>query len=118
MIRELVPSDDAILRKRAVPFNFENPQEDPEKLKVELLNAMVKYEGVGISACQIGVDLKVFAMRFNGDAVVCFNPRITQQTEETTYIREGCLSFPGLFFTVERSYGINCSVCNDEVTEM
>ena len=74
MIRELVPSDDAILRKRAVPFNFENPQEDPEKLKVELLNAMVKYEGVGISACEIGVDLKVFAMRFNGDAVVCFNP--------------------------------------------
>ena len=79
---------------------------------------MVKYEGAGISACQIGVDLKVFAMRFNGDAVVCFNPRITQQTEETTYIREGCLSFPGLFFPVERSYGINCSFCNDEGTEM
>ena len=70
---------------------------------------MVKYEGAGISACQIGVDLKVFAMRFNGEGIVCFNPRITQYTPETTYIKEGCLSFPGLFFSVTRAYGINCT---------
>ena len=108
-MRDLVLEDDPILKKRCRPFDFENPQEDPEKLKNELLEAMVKYEGAGISACQIGVDLKVFAMRFNGDAIVCFNPRITEYSEETTYVREGCLSFPGLFFSVTRAYGINCT---------
>ena len=48
-------------------------------------------------------------MRFNGEGIVCFNPRITQYTPETTYIKEGCLSFPGLFFSVTRAYGINCT---------
>ena len=106
-MRQLVKEDDPILRKRAELFNFDNPQEDPVKLAEELLDAMVKYEGMGLSACQIGVDLKVFAMRFNGDGIVAFNPRIIDKTGETTYIREGCLSFPGLFFPVTRSYGIN-----------
>ena len=106
-MRKLVQEDDPILRKRAEPFDFDNPQEDPEKLAEELLDAMVKYEGMGISACQIGVDLKEFAMRFNGDGIVAFNPRITKTEGPETYITEGCLSFPGLFFPVTRSYGIN-----------
>ena len=106
-MRKLVQEDDPILRKRAELFDFDNPQEDPEKLAEELLDAMVKYEGMGISACQIGVDLKVFAMRFNGDGIVAFNPRITKTEGPETYITEGCLSFPGLFFPVTRSYGIN-----------
>ena len=42
-MRELVLEDDPILRKRAVPFDFDNPQEDPEKLTEELLDAMQKY---------------------------------------------------------------------------
>jgi len=103
-MRDLVLEDDPILKKRAISFDFDNPQEDPEKLTDELMDAMQKYEGIGLSACQIGVDLKVFVMRYNGGGIVCFNPRIVQYSPETTYIKEGCLSFPGLFFPVERAY--------------
>ena len=106
-MRELVLEDDPILRKRAEPFDFDNPQEDPEKLTDELLEAMQKYEGMGLSACQIGVDLKVFVMRYNGGALAMFNPRIVEYSPQTTYITEGCLSFPGLFFPVERAYGVS-----------
>ena len=106
-MRELVLEDDPILRKRAPLFDFDNPQEDPEKLTEELMDAMEKYEGIGLSACQIGVDLKVFVMRYNGGALAIFNPRIIAYSPETTYIKEGCLSFPGLFFPVERSYGVS-----------
>ena len=113
-MKELVLEDDPILQKRAVPFDFDNPQEDSKKLKEELFEAMVKYDGIGLSACQIGVDLKVFVMRFNGDAIVCFNPRITHYSEETSYISEGCLTFPGLYFPVTRSYGINCTYATEE----
>ena len=108
-MRDLVLEDDPILRKRGQPFDFDNPQEDPKKLKEELLDAMVKYEGLGLSACQIGIDLKVFVMRFNGDAICCFNPRINDYSAETSYMREGCLTFPGLFFAVERAHRINCT---------
>ena len=113
-MKELVLGNDPILKKRAVPFDFDNPQEDSKKLKEELFEAMVKYDGLGLSACQIGVDLKVFVMRFNGDAIVCFNPRITDYSEETTYMSEGCLTFPGLYFPVTRSYGINCTYATEE----
>ena len=103
-----------ILQKNSQEFNFENPQEDAEGLKNELVKAMVHYKGMGISACQIGVDLQVFAMRFNEEAIICFNPNITQYSEETTYINEGCLSFPGLFFPVHRSQFINATYANYE----
>ena len=108
-MRNLVLEDDPILKKRGQPFDFDNPQEDPEKLKKELYEAMIKYEGIGLSACQIGIDLKVFAMRYEDDVICCFNPRINDYSEETTYMREGCLTFPGLFFSVERAHGINCT---------
>ena len=117
-MRQLVLEDDPILRKRCQPFDFDNPQEDPIKLTEELLDAMVKYEGMGLSACQIGVDLKVFVMRFNGDAIACFNPRINHYSEETTYMREGCLSYPELFFPVTRAQGINAIYSGKEGDEM
>ena len=117
-MRDLVLEDDPILSKRGQLFDFNNPQEDPIKLTEELLDAMVKYEGLGLSACQIGVDLKVFVMRFNGDAIACFNPRIEHYSKETTYMREGCLSYPGLFFPVTRAQGINTKYSNKEGDEM
>ena len=90
-MNDLVLEDDPILRKKCQPFDFENPQVDPIKLKEELIRAMVKYEGLGISACQI-----------------------IHMTEETTYMREGCLTFPGLFFPIERAKGINCTFAVDD----
>ena len=117
-MRDLVLEDDPILSKRGQLFDFNNPQEDPIKLTEELLNAMVKYEGMGLSACQIGVDLKMFVMRFNGDAIACFNPRITEYSEETTYMREGCLTFPGLWFPVKRAHGVNVTFANEDGENM
>ena len=117
-MRDLVLEDDPILSKRGQLFDFNNPQEDPIKLTEELLDAMVKYGGLGLSACQIGVDLKVFVMRFNGDAIACFNPRINHYSEETTYMREGCLSFPGLWFPVERAHGVAVTFANDDGENM
>jgi len=113
-MKNLILEDDPILSKRGQIFDFNNPQEDPIKLTEELFAAMVKYEGMGLSACQIGVNLKVFVMRFNGEGIACFNPRIEHYSEETTYMREGCLSYPGLFFPVTRAQGINTKYSNKE----
>ena len=111
-MRDLVLEDDPILRKRCRPFDFDNPQEDSQKLADELVGAMYKYEGLGLSACQIGVDLKVFTMIYDDKPIACFNPRITDYSVETTYMREGCLSFPGLWFSVQRHYGVSVTFAN------
>ena len=117
-MRNLVLEDDPILRKRCLPFDFDNPQEDPKMLTVELVEAMYKYEGLGLSACQIGVDLKVFSMIYDDKPIICFNPRITEYSEETTYMREGCLTFPGLWFPIQRAHGVNVTFANEEGENM
>ena len=117
-MRNLVLEDDPILRKRCQPFDFDNPQEDPKKLAKELVEAMYKYEGLGLSACQIGIDLKVFSMISDDNPIVCFNPRITQFSAETTYMREGCLTFPGLWFPIQRAHGVNVTFANEEGENM
>ena len=117
-MRNLVLEDDPILRKRGQTFDFDNPQEDPKELTKELIEAMYKYEGLGLSACQIGVDLKVFSMISDDRTIICFNPRITEYSEETTYIREGCLTFPGLWFPVQRAYGVNVTFANEDGENM
>ena len=117
-MRPLVLEDDPILRKRGLAFDFDNPQEDPKELTKELVEAMYKYEGLGLSACQIGVDLKVFSMIYDDKPIICFNPRITEYSEETTYMREGCLTFPGLWFPVQRAHGVNVTFANEDGKNM
>ena len=117
-MRNLVLEDDPILRKRGLAFDFDNPQEDPKELTKELVEAMYKYEGLGLSACQIGVDLKVFSMIYDDKPIICFNPRITEYSEETTYMREGCLTFPGLWFPVQRAHGVNVTFANEDGKNM
>ena len=106
LVCELVKEDDPFLREKPERFDFENPQVDSEKLVEQLFANMIHYNGVGLSANQIGIPVTAFAMRMGKDGIVIFNPEILEWSDETTYIREGCLSFPGLYVAVERSHSI------------
>ena len=108
MIHELVDPDDPILHERPELFDFKYPQIDAEELGKDLVENMIFYDGLGLAAPQIGIPYKVFSIVVDDNAILCFNPRITMKTPETTYIKEGCLTFPGLYFAVKRALGINC----------
>ena len=103
LICELVKETDPFLREKPEVFDFENPQVDPEKLQKQLIENMIHHEGLGLSANQIGIPVTVFAMRMDEHALVVFNPEILEWSEETTYMKEGCLSFPGLWIAMERA---------------
>ena len=107
LICELVKEDDPFLRETPETFNFDNPQVDSEKLVDQLFANMIHHNGVGLSANQIGIPVKVFAMATDDEnGMVVFNPEIVEWSDETTYIREGCLSFPGLYVAIERAQAI------------
>ena len=107
LICELVKETDPFLREVPEAFNFENPQVDPEKLVEQLFANMIHHNGIGLSANQIGIPVKVFAMVMDKEnAIAVFNPEILEWSDETTYIREGCLSFPGLYVAIERAHSI------------
>ena len=102
LICELVKEDDPFLREIPEEFNFDSPQ----KLAKQIFSNMVHHKGVGLSANQIGIPLKVFGFMMENKMIIAYNPKILEMSEETSYVNEGCLSFPGLFFPVIRSESI------------
>ena len=106
LICELVKETDSFLKEVPEKFNFENPQVDPEKLQEQLVENMIHHEGYGLSANQIGIPVQAFSMMLDEKVMVVFNPEILEWSEEATYIREGCLSFPGLYVAVERARAV------------
>jgi len=111
MIYKLVKPTDPILKNKSEPFDFQNPQMDPQKLAEDLRETMVHNKGIGLSACQVGIPLRVFVAGDPNDfdnIKVFFNPRIVDVAEENVLIEEGCLSYPGLFMKVKRP--ANCRI--------
>ena len=101
---KLVNETDPILNQVCQDYDFENPPfENTEQFAVDLYNAMVKNDGLGLSACQVGYPYRVFAMRTNTEnPLVLFNPRIVDVSENLVSMKEGCLSFPLLYLNVKR----------------
>ena len=78
---------------------------DRHHLSRVLIDNMIHHNGIGISANQIGIWERAFAMvrdLEHSDVIVCFNPRIVKSYAEEVEMEEGCLSYPELFLKVKR----------------
>ena len=102
MIRELVKSDNKILHQRVKSCGANL---DRHFLAKTLIENMLHYDGVGLSANQIGIEERAFAMirdiEYN-DIIVCFNPRIIKRYNDEVWCEEGCLSFPDEIINIQR----------------
>ena len=101
-MRKLIKEDHPLLRHRCDLFNFRNPQMETDQLHDVLLECMVHYDGIGLSANQIGYPYKVFAMNHEGNAMVIYNPRVVETSTEDVGMEEGCLTYPGLYVNIRR----------------
>lgn len=100
---KLIPEDSGILKNAQDNFDFANPQCDPKELALKLNECMKKNNGLGLSACQVGIPVRVFAMRVDSqEPYVLFNPRIVNQSDNLISMKEGCLSYPLLYMSVKR----------------
>ena len=75
---DLLPEDHPVLHQEPLTWIFDPPQADPKRMHMIMLENMVYHHGLGLSANQIGMPVKVFAMRIDesDNAIVCFNPEI------------------------------------------
>ena len=96
---DLLPEDHPVLHKEPLFWVFDPPQADPKIMYEIMLENMVYHKGLGLSANQIGMPVKVFSMRVDDsdNAIVCFNPEIIKESEELIPMEEGCLSYPYLY---------------------
>ena len=78
---------------------------DRREMSRILKENMTHYEGVGLSANQIGISERVFIMVLNmetEETITCFNPRIIKRYDDNVWCEEGCLSFPDEIINVQR----------------
>jgi peptide deformylase len=102
---KLGPHDTLI--QASTPWNF-SADGDAEQLEKDMCNFMIAAGGIGLAANQIGLAKRVFVMGSNNITgfpapFALFNPRIIEASTEMVLDREGCLSYPGLFLTINRA---------------
>lgn len=80
--------------------------DDLKTLVNNMFETMYSAPGVGLAAVQVGVTKRLFVMDCSGgkdpeQRVVMINPEVVSM-EGKQDGEEGCLSFPGIFYNVER----------------
>ena len=101
-IKELVEPEHQLFHHRIQSCSYNL---DRHHLSRVLIDNMIHHEGIGISANQIGIWQRAFAMvrdLENNEVMVCFNPRIVKSYSEEVEMEEGCLSYPELFLKIKR----------------
>ena len=102
MIKELVKPEHQLFHHRIDSCSYNL---DRQFLSKTLIDNMIHYEGIGLSANQIGIWERAFAMikdLENHEVIVCFNPRILKSYTEEVEMEEGCLSYPNIFLKIKR----------------
>ncbi|KKR23991.1 MAG: Peptide deformylase [Candidatus Yanofskybacteria bacterium GW2011_GWD2_39_48] len=100
---------------------------DPKDIKnnsyVELVSgmkeAMIRNNGVGLAANQVGKDFAIFVIdsnvaKTNNVPEIYFNPEITEYSRESDEIEEGCLSIPEYFVPIKRSKKVMLKFVDEE----
>jgi peptide deformylase len=96
------------LRKRPADFDFKKwKRADITALIGKMRKIMRAANGVGLSANQIGLDLRMFVAEVPDPQggtkfYAVFNPKIEKVSKEKIVFEEGCLSIPGKWGDVER----------------
>lgn len=100
-IRTMRLEKDEILRKKSK--EVEKIDEKIQTLIDDMIETMYKYNGVGLSAVQVGVLKRVVVIDIeDGEGARIFiNPKITK-TKGEHEVEEGCLSFPNQYAKVVR----------------
>ena len=102
MIRELVKPEHQLFHHRIQSCSYNLDRHNLSKI---LIDNMIHHNGIGISANQIGIWERAFAMirdLEHQEVMVCFNPRIIKSYSEEVEMEEGCLSYPELFLKIKR----------------
>ena len=102
-ILDIVIEPNPLLRKRSEEVDpGKIVSEDFKTLCADMELTMVKKDGVGLAAPQIGKNIRVIVVNTKDGAVCMINPKITRKSFGKEWGEEGCLSVPDKFGDVER----------------
>jgi len=98
---KLVPDTDPILFTTPSLFDFSG-DEDSVMLSNIMFDRMKELGGIGLSANQVGLNIKMFVMGAGDARMDVFNPEIISVSKTEIAHDEGCLSYPGVYMKIKR----------------
>ena len=103
-IYKLVDYYDPILRQPTVPFKFESIEDNKRAhyMAFSMAETLGKLEGLGLSANQVGLSYRIFALNLGDKIWSLINPKVISVSSTMTKYKEGCLSYPGMYLEIGR----------------
>ena len=92
--------DDFLRKKTKEVENLKDPKIG--QLIFGMVKTMEAEKGIGLAAPQVGSSLRICVARVDNVVYVLINPKIKSYSRKKEIYEEGCLSFPGKFFPIER----------------
>jgi peptide deformylase len=94
------------LRKKSVEWDF-IIDKDPQCLSQNMIDFMLKHNGIGLAANQIDITKRIFVMGSNTHTdfpkpFAVINPVIIESSTKFIEDTEGCLSYPNLWLKIKR----------------
>ena len=102
MIYTLLEPEHPLLLTKLPEITADTEPEDRKELLANMVESMKHYGGIGLSANQCGIPIRMFVFGDNENYIPCFNPKILEYGGPEMPIEEGCLTYPGLFVKIYR----------------
>lgn len=112
MLKIETGQNNLILRKKSEPIIEIN--DEILNLAKNMIDTMIKVNGVGLTACQVGKNVRLFVInRELSKKCVFINPEIIKLSKKTETIEEGCLSLPDVFVKKERAKSLKIKALDE-----
>lgn len=102
-ILKIITNPNKILRKKSKDIPLQNVKSKPfQDLLDNMAETMLKKDGVGLAAPQIGENIRLFVINTKVGPEFFINPVIIKKSWAKETAEEGCLSVPNFFGKVKR----------------
>ncbi len=105
--------NNSILKKKSQPIKLVSTprggkiDEKVLKLAQDMTKIMKKSNGIGLSACQVGKNIRMFVIiKELSKKQIFINPEIIKISKKTNIVEEGCLSMPNIYLPIKRAVSL------------
>jgi len=80
----------------------------------DMTETILKVDGIGLAACQVGKNIRLFAINPNlSKKTIFINPEIIKMSKKTETLEEGCLSLPNVFIFTKRAKSLKIKAIDE-----
>jgi peptide deformylase len=109
-ILDIITHPNPILRQNSKPIDINSFEEKKwQQLCKDMTLTMLKRDGVGLAAPQIGRNLRLIVINTADGPLCLINPVLKRKSLRREWGEEGCLSLPNIFGQVKRHKKVVCN---------